>query len=406
MAESLKILVYEHTAGGGFAGEELPGSILLEGYGMLRCLISDLSRAGHRTVTSIDSRLRNVSSLIHAGQMVSVSSKAQLANFFSKNLGSVDAACVIAPEADGILEGLVRKSKESCPLSLNCSVDSVHASSDKAVAFETLKNAGLHVPETRIIDLREDSEATVKEAMGVGPSLIVKPVGGGGCSGLSLVTTENELKMALAKIKRISSQNFVLAQEAIQGIAASVNVICTSEGASSLTLNQQFVRLSSPSFESSYLGGLVPLEHDLEDQALEAAVRTVESFPGLSGYVGVDMVLTDQEPFIIEVNPRITTSYIGARRVLNVNLADAIVRAAFEGELPQDVRTSGYAVFYKVPGAALSSEEFRKKSSQLDIISPSLECGKRARGSLILVYTPTLAMAKKAHGLMLEAERN
>jgi len=372
---------------------------------MLRCLISDLSRAGHRTVTSIDSRLMNASPFISANQVIPVSSKAQLANVFSKAVKSVDATCVIAPEADGILEDLVRKSQEACPLSLNCSADSIHASSDKAAAFDILKKADIRVPETRVIDLQGDSEATVKEAIGIGPSLILKPVRGGGCSGLNMVTTENELKSTLAKTRTNSTQNFVIVQEAIHGIAASVNVICSCEGASPLTLNQQFVSISSPCFESAYLGGLVPLEHDLEDQALEAAVRAVECFPGLSGYVGVDMVLTDEEVFIIEVNPRVTTSYIGARRVLNVNLGEAMVQAAAENRLPQEARTLGYAIFYKVPGAWSSYAKLSKESLQVEIISPSLESGYGVGDSLVLVYTPTFMMAKAVRSIMSEVER-
>ena len=370
---------------------------------MLRCLVSDLSRAGHRTVTLIDSRLRNSSSLIRAAQIISVYSKAQLAKIFWRTLESVDAAYVIAPEGDGTLEAFVRKLGESGVLSLNCSADSIHRSSDKALSFEVLRNAGLRVPETRIIDLREGSETAAKEAMGIGTSFILKPLSGGGCLGLSLVSTQDEVKVALAKIKRVSKENFVIAQEAIQGIAASVNILCTSEGASWLTLNQQFVRLSSPRFESSYLGGLVPLEHDLEDQALEAAIRAVESIPGLTGYVGVDMVLAEDGVHILEVNPRLTTSYIGARRVLEVNLAQAIVQAAFKRESPPNIRTAGCAVFYKVQNARVPAGEFSKERLQLDVISPSLykEC---AGLSLVLVYTPAFAAAKKVQSVLAEAE--
>jgi len=138
---------------------------------------------------------------------------------------------------------------------------------------------------------------------------------------------------------------------------------------------------------------------------LEAAVRAVECFPGLSGYVGVDMVLTDEEVFIIEVNPRVTTSYIGARRVLNVNLGEAMVQAAAENRLPQEARTLGYAIFYKVPGAWSSYAKLSKESLQVEIISPSLESGYGVGDSLVLVYTPTFMMAKAVRSIMSEVER-
>ena len=43
------------------------------------------------------------------------------------------------------------------------------------------------------------------------------------------------------------------------------------------------------------------------------ARRTCRGLPGLKGYVGVDVVLTDTDAFVIEVNPRLTTSYLGVR---------------------------------------------------------------------------------------------
>jgi len=118
------------------------------------------------------------------------------------------------------------------------------------------------------------------------------------------------------------------------------------------------------------------------------------------------MVLTDEEVFIIEVNPRVTTSYIGARRVLNVNLGEAMVQAAAENRLPQEVRTLGYAIFYKVPGAWPSSAKLSKEPLQVEIISPSLESGYGVGDSLVLVYTPTFMMAKAVRSIMPEVERN
>jgi predicted ATP-grasp superfamily ATP-dependent carboligase len=400
----LRILVYEHTSGGGFAGEQLPTSILPEGFGMLRCLSSDLSRAGHRTVTLIDSRLLGGVSLLEVEQITPISSRDQLTKLFPKTLESVDAAYIIAPEMDRTLEALVRKMEESGVLSLNCSADAIHTSTDKATSLRILKGAGFRVPKTTIIDLDEGPEEMIRQEIGSGARLILKPLRGGGSSGLSVVTDENEVRMALDKIKATTTESLVVMQELVQGVAASVNSIRTSEAVIPLTLNQQFVRIAPPSSDSAYLGGLVPLQHHLKDQALDAAARATDAFPGLTGYVGIDMVLTEEGPVIIEVNPRLTTSYIGARRVLKVNLGQSIVQAASFRELPQQVDPSGYAVFYKVPRGWVPPEEFRKEPMRLDVISPPVQTKENA-DSLVLVYTETLAMATRAHSLLAEAEK-
>ncbi|MCA9021743.1 MAG: ATP-grasp domain-containing protein, partial [Planctomycetaceae bacterium] len=50
--------------------------------------------------------------------------------------------------------------------------------------------------------------------------------------------------------------------------------------------------------------------------------------PGLAGYVGFDILLPDDtpnEPVLVEINPRLTTSYTGYRRLTQDNLAARII---------------------------------------------------------------------------------
>ena len=57
------------------------------------------------------------------------------------------------------------------------------------------------------------------------------------------------------------------------------------------------------------------------------------AIPGLAGYVGVDFVLTPAGPVVLEVNPRLTSSYCGLSRALGRNVAAEILRACtFEAE--------------------------------------------------------------------------
>jgi predicted ATP-grasp superfamily ATP-dependent carboligase len=109
-----------------------------------------------------------------------------------------------------------------------------------------------------------------------------------------------------------------------------VSLLAHGQRATVLTLNRQVVRGSRP---FSYRGGATPLEHPLAEQAIEAARRTCEALPGLRGYIGVDLVLTRSEAFVIEVNPRLTTAYLGVRCALDENIA-AMAIAACRGTLP------------------------------------------------------------------------
>jgi predicted ATP-grasp superfamily ATP-dependent carboligase len=76
----------------------------------------------------------------------------------------------------------------------------------------------------------------------------------------------------------------------------------------------------------------------LAQRARDLANRALAALPATTGYVGIDMVL-GREPdgsddAVIEVNPRLTTSYVGLRAAARTNLAEAMCQAA-RGELPQ-----------------------------------------------------------------------
>jgi len=118
-------------------------------------------------------------------------------------------------------------------------------------------------------------------------------------------------------------------------------------------------------------------------------------FKGLRGYIGVDMVLTNDEPVVIEVNPRLTTSYIGLRKVINFNLAQAIVNAVLKHELPENVQSSGYAFFSKVRVPRSSSKVLPKICGLEEIISPPLPiAGDGTAYALIIAHSAKLKGAK------------
>jgi predicted ATP-grasp superfamily ATP-dependent carboligase len=68
-------------------------------------------------------------------------------------------------------------------------------------------------------------------------------------------------------------------------------------------------------------------------RALAVAAAACRLIPGLKGFVGVDVVLTATEAWVIEVNPRITTAYVGLRLACPFNLAGALIKAATRGQL-------------------------------------------------------------------------
>jgi predicted ATP-grasp superfamily ATP-dependent carboligase len=174
---------------------------------------------------------------------------------------------------------------------------------------------------------------------------------------------------AIKKITRESSSEYFVAQNLVRGISVSASVMSTGEKAFPVTLNKQIVTLASPHEKSSYNGGVVPFDHVLREEALKAAQTAVESISGLNGYVGVDMVLTRNGPVMMEINPRLTTSYIGLRKTVNLNLAQAIIDTVLRRQLPDNVQSEGCACFSKVKVPPIS-EDLSETFAIKEIVSP------------------------------------
>jgi predicted ATP-grasp superfamily ATP-dependent carboligase len=52
-----------------------------------------------------------------------------------------------------------------------------------------------------------------------------------------------------------------------------------------------------------------------------------EALPGLWGYVGIDFIENHElGPLVLEINPRLTSSYAGIRQATGINVAEQILR--------------------------------------------------------------------------------
>jgi predicted ATP-grasp superfamily ATP-dependent carboligase len=164
----------------------------------------------------------------------------------------------------------------------------------------------------------------------LGYPVVVKPARGAGCCGVGLARNSSELAGALAAADRARGTGPLVMQRYVPGRAASVSLLANGRSAVPLAVNAQRVTASAG---FSYRGGVTPFDHPLAAAAASAAARTCAAIPGLRGYVGVDLVLADSGPVVIEVNPRLTMSYLGVRAVVEENIA-AMAIAACRGILP------------------------------------------------------------------------
>jgi predicted ATP-grasp superfamily ATP-dependent carboligase len=378
----LNLLIIEYTSGGGYADQKISASILSEAYGMVQTLISDCKAAGHNVTTLLDSRIKEFNPPIEADKIVSVSSHKEFYPNLEELSGRADATYVIAPESDQVMEKLVQAVEASGGTSINCEIDAIKQVSNKMKTYEILKQNGLKTPETVLLDINEKTKNIIHLTNDLGCPMVFKPLDGVSCDGLSIVQDEGDIAGAVKKVARESMRKQFIAQKLISGEAASACVISTGDKALSVTLNRQFVTLASPDGNSRYYGGAVPFNHKLEENALKIAEKATEAVNGLKGYVGVDMILTDEEPLILEINPRLTASYIGLRKVANFNSSEAIINAVIRRKLPSKIQNKGYVLFAKVQVPSLPqriNETYRLKN----VVSPPFPIHENTAYALI-----------------------
>jgi len=322
----MRIFVYEHVTGGGLAGRPLPRVLAREGLAMRTALIEDLAAIGrHDLVTTMDAR---VTCAAPRGVHVVAVAAGRGDRAIDAVIDGADAVWLIAPETGGCLERLTARIERNGKTVLGPAAAAVRRAADKSRLPRSLARLGIPHPETSLIDEGVDARAAARR---LGYPVVVKPARGAGCCGVGLARNPRELAAALDAADRASGTGRLVMQRYVSGRAASVSLLANGRGVVPLAVNAQRVTASSG---FSYRGGVTPFEHPLATAAAAAAARTCAAIPGLRGYVGVDLVLTAAGPVVIEVNPRLTMSYLGVRAVLEENVA-AMAIAACRGELPE-----------------------------------------------------------------------
>jgi predicted ATP-grasp superfamily ATP-dependent carboligase len=217
-------------------------------------------------------------------------------------------ALVIAPEFDGILESRCRWALEAGTTLLGPSPAAVALTADKLALARHLDMAGVPTPMTML---------AMDSVVGFGrPPWVVKPRFGAGSQETYLVTGGQLLFHPVLRSSKI-------VQPFVPGRAASVAFLMGPKETVALAPTWQDISADGRFY---YRGGSAPLPAPLAERAVKVARRAIAAVDGLNGYVGVDVVLGDTKDVVIEINPRLTTSYVGLRALAADNLMDLLLR--------------------------------------------------------------------------------
>lgn len=306
MTEKLELFVLEFITGGGLYNAELPASLAREGQLMLDALLSDLDGISNiRITTTRDTRLPDLAPPVAATRI-----EGDPWPVWQACIQAADMVWLLAPESDGVLEQLSRMT----PLhkNLGCSPEAVSVAALKSTTAECLARQGISVAPAY------NSPETLN------PPLLCKPDDGAGCTDTRRFDNKAEAADWLA---RHPGQ---IAQPWLEGEPASISMLCREGVAWLLACNRQLVERDAQGllhYRGSVLNGMA--QHW---EAFDAVAKQVASaLPGLAGYVGVDLMVHQDRVTVLEINPRLTTSYVGLRQATGLNPARLVLDLLYNG---------------------------------------------------------------------------
>ncbi len=196
--------------------------------------------------------------------------------------------------------------------------------SDKAWLAEKLKILNLPHPFTVPLD----SLKTPGDWTGGYPAFL-KPRSGAGGVENRLVIDLKDLEMTMDVL---DSGQYLL-QEYIKGTVVSVSIISTGKQAVAIAVNEQLAGIDTlTGMPFAYCGNITPYISEYNDWMRETSMNLALELE-LFGSNGVDFIITDKGPFVLEVNPRFQGSIDTVEQSTGFNIF-RLHHESFQGKLP------------------------------------------------------------------------
>ncbi len=323
----MKILVFEYITGGGFNKQELPDSLLREGSLMLEALLDNLrSCAEHgndiAVVVMLDSRVKG--SINTAGfDTVIIKPENNSHEEFARIALQCDAVWPIAPEFDGILQSLCQIAELLGKRLLTSPACAVAVTGNKFNTYQHLKQHHIATVPTRMFtsdcqylaqELVESSSANPVNKAG---QWLVKPIDGVGCSESYILIDRQDFE------QMHSRTGHYIIQPHMHGKKTSLSCLFKEGIGWLLCANLQQFNIINQQYHLSKI--IVNYYSDISVYQ-DFVDNIAHALPELWGYAGIDLIETPEQILVLEINPRLTTSFVGIYAALGTNVAENILQ--------------------------------------------------------------------------------
>jgi predicted ATP-grasp superfamily ATP-dependent carboligase len=329
----MEILVFEYITGGGFNKQELPEALKNEGRMMLQALLHNLRHQSDHDDLSIRVMLDyRVTGLINTDgfDTVIINPQHNSLDEFVSLVKHCDAVWPIAPEFDDILQTLCQSVEALGKKLLTSPASSVGLTGNKFKTYQRLKQYHIATVPSRLFvgvdwNTNNDAQALAQELVesGIANAVIkpdqwlVKSIDGVGCSDSYILISPYDFE------QMYSRQGRYIIQPHIQGKKTSLSCLFKEGTAWLICTNLQQFNIINQQYHLSEL----IVNYDLDLSSYHDLVTTIaQAFPELWGYVGIDLIETPKQILVLEINPRLTTSFVGINAALGINVAENVLQ--------------------------------------------------------------------------------
>ncbi|MDD2724551.1 MAG: ATP-grasp domain-containing protein [Methylovulum sp.] len=306
----MKILIFEYITGGGFNRQELPTGLIKEGRLMLQALLANFAELEPIELTvMLDSRLASHFDTEYLDTVI-ISPEQNPHEVFNRLIAECDAVWPIAPEFDGILQNLCLAVAAQAKVLLAPPAGAVALTGNKYFTYQRLIENNIA---TVLTQLSDQAEFTAGE-------WIIKPIDGAGCGDSFILTNPEDFAD-----HAIRSAQFII-QPHLNGDKTSLSCLFKNGECWIVSVNKQGFKIIERQYQ---LTEIIVNSQPISENYQKLAGQIAQAFPELWGYVGIDLIETAEEIRVLEINPRLTTSFAAIQAALGLNIAQLTLQLLY-----------------------------------------------------------------------------